>query len=413
MLNRIKRRYPTPMALLVVMLGACADDSKSPYDPMPGPDDVPANVVLWPDAPITLDWQDEARALVATHRLSTLAAGRIYAALSVAQNRAVEAVDAGADLTPAGREPGRPATEHSGRSQIEARRGAVAGASRRVLSFFFPGATAALEEMVARQAKAGSPQGHPHFQGGLVHGGIAGDRIIEHVKADGFTTPWTGTVPVGPGMWIPNALPPAGATLGGVKPYFMTSGSQFRSAAPPGLASPAFDADLAEVMTLAQNRTPADVAIVQYWDSPAGTHTPVGVWNDIAVGLVRRHGLDERKATEVFALLQAAMFDSLIGCWDAKYHHWLLRPTHADPAIPLALPLPNFPTYPSGHSCISATAGRVLTHFFPTAANELNGMVEEAGISRIVAGIHFRFDITAGNQLGYAIADLAIARGTP
>jgi len=107
------------------------------------------------------------------------------------------------------------------------------------------------------------------------------------------------------------------------------------------------------------------------------------------------------------------MFDALIGCWDAKYHYWTLRPSQANSAISLAFPLPNHPTYPSGHSCVSSTAGRVLTHFFPDRAAELVNSVNEAGFSRILAGIHFRFDLTAGSQLGNAVAVWAIARGAP
>jgi membrane-associated phospholipid phosphatase len=115
----------------------------------------------------------------------------------------------------------------------------------------------------------------------------------------------------------------------------------------------------------------------------------------------------------VFALMHAAMFDALIGCWEAKYHYWLLRPSQANPAIPLAIALPNFPAYPSGHSCASGAAGRVLTHFFPEHATELASQVSDAGLARIVAGIHYRFDVTTGAQLGKLVAEWAIPRGAP
>jgi hypothetical protein len=111
--------------------------------------------------------------------------------------------------------------------------------------------------------------------------------------------------------------------------------------------------------------------------------------------------------------MHAAMFDALIGCWDAKFHYWLLRPSQANPAVRIAFPVPNHPSYPSGHSCISASAGRVLAHFFPDRTSELNGFVNDAGLSRILAGIHYRFDITAGQNLGRAVADLALSRGAP
>ena len=59
---------------------------------------------------------------------------------------------------------------------------------------------------------------------------------------------------------------------------------------------------------------------------------------------------------------------------------------------------------------MSAAAGGVLTHFFPQKAGELNAKVMEAGMSRIHAGIHYRFDVTAGQQLGRNVAAWAIAR---
>lgn len=102
--------------------------------------------------------------------------------------------------------------------------------------------------------------------------------------------------------------------------------------------------------------------------------------------------------------------DALIGCWDAKYHYWTLRPTQADPSITLVFALPNHPSYPSGHSCSSAAAATVLAYLFPDRAAEVAGWVTDAGLSRMYAGIHYRFDITAGKNLGDAVAQWAIAR---
>jgi hypothetical protein len=83
---------------------------------------------------------------------------------------------------------------------------------------------------------------HPHFTSGVTAGRVAGDVMVEHLKNDKFTAPWTGTVPVGPGLWIPSSLPPGGGVLPGVTPYFLTSASQVRSAPPPAFGSAAFNA---------------------------------------------------------------------------------------------------------------------------------------------------------------------------
>ena len=390
------------LALAAVTPFACAQDTAAPAAQI-------ATVPPIPTGLISLEWQEQARNLVAANRLSPLAGGRVYAALGVAQHRAIKDVDVLLSADPA--EPGMGYAQ-GGRRQFEARRGAVAGASAQVLGFLFPAAASALDQKVIDQGAVGG-QTHPHFTSGVVAGRNAGNAMIGHLQTDGFSRPWTGPAPSGPGIWIPNSLPPAGGTLGQVTPYLMSSGSQFRPAPPPAFGSAAFNTDLNEVLTRTQNRTPVELALAIQWDYPAGTPTPLGYWNGVAAGYVGQSTMDERAATEVFSLMHSAMFDALIGCWDAKYYYWTLRPTQANSAISLAFALPNHPSYPSGHSCISAAAGRILENYFPDKSSELNAWVNDAGVSRIVAGIHYRFDVTAGQALGIAVANLALSRGTP
>jgi membrane-associated phospholipid phosphatase len=110
----------------------------------------------------------------------------------------------------------------------------------------------------------------------------------------------------------------------------------------------------------------------------------------------------------VFALMHAAQFDAQLTCFETKYHYFVIRPSQAEPAISLVFPNPNYPAYPSGHACISSAAAHVLKHFFPAHTAELTDLVTEAGLSRIYAGIHYRFDITASWVLGPAVAEWAI-----
>lgn len=365
--------------------------------------------------PSSVEWQARARSLVAANNMSPLAAARVYAALSVAQYQAVIGIhspDGGAEQwAPSGTDGGAA----GGRSMMEGHRGAVAGASAQVLKFFFAAATASLEQEVQRQGEVLSPSGtvHPAFTRGLAVGRAAGNQLVDRAMNDRFTTPWTGTVPTGPGKWVANGTP-AGATFGGVTPYFLTSGSQFRPAPPPAFGSPAFQIDLTEIRTLADNRTPAQSSSALAWDFPTGTFTPIGYWNQLATQYAIAHQLDEPAATRTFALTNAAMMDALIGCWEAKYYYWMLRPSQADPLITRTFGLPNHPSYPSGHSCASAAAAGVLASLFPDKKAELAGMVSDAGLSRMYAGIHYRFDITAGRDLGDAVARWVLARaGVP
>lgn len=394
------------LVMVVAMATSCSDPSTAPPSLSRGAMDGLAarKVSDLAAAPSSIGWQEQARALVAANNMSPLAATRVYAALSVAQYRAVLATPDSDqdDQLPAN------GVGAGGRSALEARRGAVAGASVRVLSFLFPAAAGALDLRAQGEGQAGPGNVHPQFERGLAIGRAAGDELVAHLTNDRFTAPWTGTVPVGPGMWVANG-PPAGATFGGVTPYVMTSGAQFRPPPPPAFGSAAFLTDLGEIRTLSDTRTPAQRAIALFWNFPTGTFTPPGYWNLTAANYVEAFGLNERAATRTFALMSAAMMDAMIGCWDAKYYYWTLRPSQADGMITLTFGLPNHPSYPSGHSCVSAAAATVLKELFPERGAELDGWVEEAGLSRMYAGIHYRFDITGGQNLGQAVARWAIA----
>ena len=399
MLTRI-----TMVPLLGFLASACAEQSTS-TEPARAVQAGTLRLVDGMDVtPLSLAWQEQGRTLVAANNLSPLAAARVYAALSVAQYRAVMAIgdpDVDGELSGSGVGAG-------GRQALEARRGAVAGASAAVLSFFFSAAATNLEARVAQQgASTPGNKTHPWFAQGLAIGRGEGAAVVERARNDHFTSPWTGTVPTGPGKWIANG-PPAGAALSGMTPYFLASASQFRPAEPPEFNSAAFLADLAEVKSLATNRTAAQQAIALFWNFTTGTMTPPGYWNTVAADYVRAYNLNERAATHTFALMHAAVMDAIIGCWDAKYYYWMIRPSQADAAIPLSFALPNHPSYPSGHSCASAAAGTVLGYLFPDRTADLDAQVAEAGFSRMLAGIHYRFDVTAGQGLGREVGRLAI-----
>lgn len=350
-----------------------------------------------PAAVVSLDWQKKAGDLVAAARMSPLAAGRTYAAVSVAQFRAVKAVDANAGIT--------------GDAVHPARLGALAAASVQVLSFLFPASADSLERSLAVLAEA-NRSNQQAFTRGVELGRAIGSDRVENLKADGFTKAWTGSAPTGAGMWTPVSSPPSGVTLGGATPYFLKSGNQFRPAAPPAFGTAAFTTDLNEVLQFSQNRTADQLALAKQWDYATGTTTPVGYWNNVAVGYIAQKGMDELAATRVLSLMQATVFDAQIACWDAKYTYWYIRPYQANTSISLVLAAPNHPSYPSGHSCVSASAARILANFFPEHAAELDKLVVDAGMSRVYAGIHYRFDITAGQKLGRDVAEWALAQGS-
>jgi membrane-associated phospholipid phosphatase len=377
---------------------ACSEENTGP-EPTAANSEVPGTL-----SRATFGWHEQARQLVGSRSFNPLAAGRVYAALAVAQYDAIDSSDdVGYDdgVMPAqGFGPG-------GRARFELERGAVAGASWLVLAFFFPEATVALEQRVESESKLLGSETHPQFQRGLGAGAQAASRMIARLRADHFTDPWTGTVPTGPGKWVNNG-PPAAPLLGQMTPYLLLSGNQFRAAAPPSFGSAAFLTGLNEVKTISATRTADQLASAVYWNLPNGTPTPPGYWNQLANELIATHRLDERAAAHVLALVGAAVMDSFIGCWDSKYTYWFIRPSQAESAITLPIGLPNHPSYPSGHSCSSSAASTVLAYFFAGESAQLLNKVTQAGLSRIYGGIHYRFDITAGETLGRSVAEWTI-----
>ena len=361
------------------------------------------------------EWQAIARNFVMQSTVSrnSAAATRVYAYLSMAQydavGRAEDAIGGNESETDPTLGDG---LGRGGRSRLETDRGAVAGASAAVLTYFDPAEAQLFEDKVQEQANAGPGQPHPDFVRGEAMGRQVGAEAIARAITDGFDQPWTGTVPVGPGLWFSNAKPPqppVNAQLPGMRPFFLRSADQFRPAPPPAFGSPAYLAALAEVRNISDTRTAEQVNIAMFWAKGAGTSTISGFWNVMATGWIDESGLREREATHVFALLDAAMMDAAIGCFDAKVTYWFIRPPQADPAIKLipAIGLPNHPSYPSAHSCFSGAAVETLSAFFPAKTDSLNAMVTEAGLARIYAGIHYRFDVETGAQLGRNVARFA------
>jgi hypothetical protein len=256
--------------------------------------------------------------------------------------------------------------------------------------------------------------GAPDVEAGLAAGRAAAKRVVERAATDRFNDPWTGQVPTGPGIWYSSTVPPAppgGAALGAARTFFLTSGAQFRPAPPPAYRSPAFDAALAEVRRVSDARTAAEDSLAKYWALPAGTYTVAGWWNREAGELATRRGFGERRAARLLATASMAAYDALIACNDAKYVHWLLRPTQADPGIRLAIALPNFPSYPSNTACISAAEAEVIGAAVPEERRRLRALADEAAVSRVYAGIHYRFDGDVGLALGRRVARAALRWG--
>jgi membrane-associated phospholipid phosphatase len=332
-----------------------------------------------------------------TTKPNPVAVFRAYAYLSLAQYRAVVAA------------------EKPPRRAHVSRQGAVAAASAVVLSALFPADAAFFQSQLQLQEneRAGSEQATSAFALGEDIGREVGAEIVELAATDRFNAVWTGTVPVGPGYWSSDLNPPQPPQLpllGQMRPFFMESGDQFRPGPPPAFGSPEFLAALAEVRQFSDTRTAEQLRIAQFWAMTTGTLVS-GFWNEETTKRIERYQWNERRAARALALVHMAAVDATISCYDAKYTYWLIRPYRADPAITTPIPHPNHPSYPSSHACGSSAAANVLAGLFPADAAQLVAMADEAGESRLYAGIHYRFDKNAGLRIGQQVAHLALRRG--
>ena len=332
-----------------------------------------------------------------TVKPNPVAAFRAYAYLSLAQYRAVVAAD------------GPPRRAHV------SRQGAVAAASAVVLSALFPADAAFFESQLQSQEgeRAGSEKAASAFAAGEEVGRAVGAEIVESARTDRFNAVWTGSVPVGPGFWSSDLTPPQPPQLpllGQMRPFLMSSGEQFRPGPPPAFGSPEFLAALQEVRQFSDTRTAEQLGIAQFWAMTTGSLVS-GFWNEETTKRIERYHLNERRAARALALVHMAAVDATIACYDAKYTYWMIRPYRADAAITTPIGRPNHPSYPSSHACSSGASANVLAGLFPADAAQLLAMADEAGESRLYAGIHYRFDKNAGLRIGEQVAALALSHG--
>ena len=213
--------------------------------------------------------------------------------------------------------------------------------------------------------------------------------------------------------WKSQEVPPRPPMLplfGNVRAWMMTPADivKERTGPPPSTSSALMARELAEVRRAVDHLTRDQLAIVYKWADGVSTPTPAGHWNFIAAPYISSAQFSEVRAARAFALLNMAMHDAAVACWSTKYAYSSPRPSQLDPGIRTVAGLPNFPSYTSGHSTFSAAAAEVLSYLFPGGAAYFDGQKEEAAISRLYAGIHYRSDIEAGMVHGKRIGGYTV-----
>jgi len=315
---------------------------------------------------------------------------------------------------------------------------AASAAAHQTLVSLFPSHTSSFDGLHAA-ILAGIPNG-PQKTNGIVWGEFVASQILAARANDGSNAIVQPPGGSGPGVWIPTPpafLPYLLPQWGFVVPFAMSSSSQFRPPGPPALDSQQYAADYEEVKqlgaTVGSTRTADQTEIALFWADGAGTETPPGHWNSIAQTIGATQGTTMEENARLFALINIAMADAAICSWDAKYAYHFWRPVTA---IAFAEPLlnwmsfivtPPFPDYTSGHSTFSAAAATVLPLFFgtedlpfTTGSDFLPGVfrsfstcqdaAEEAALSRIYGGIHFRSASEDGLEAGSGIGEWTATR---
>jgi hypothetical protein len=147
-----------------------------------------------------------------------------------------------------------------------------------------------------------------------------------------------------------------------------------------------------EVYDLLKNPSRENIRIVHFWADGVGTYTPPGHWNAIASEEFIGKNFSEVRWARNLALLNMSLMDAAIVCWDTKFTYFNPRPSQLDANIKCVTGVPNFPSYISGHSTFSGAAAKILGHILPEKAAQFSAMAQEASLSRMYGGIHYRSD---------------------
>jgi len=280
------------------------------------------------------------------------------------------------------------------------------------------------------------------------------EQILKYSSEDGFVrlsglrrfTPLSGDEywqPTAPGFI--SAIEPHWHTL---RTFILDSSSQFAPPPPNKYSSDTssvFYRGLKEVHSLGEKLSKQQTDIAMFWDcNPFALNqighlefgvkkiSPGGHWIGITGIACKKQNLDLSKTAYAHALVSIGLADAFVSCWNNKYKYNRVRPETAIRKLldrnwtPL-LQTPPFPEYTSGHSVISTTASILLTHLFgphfsftddtekefglsSRRFNSFSAASQEAAISRLYGGIHFRDAIENGAKEGEQIGNFIITR---
>jgi hypothetical protein len=373
---------------------------------------------------VIMDWNAKADALAVEKQLLNASNARGQAMLHIAMFEAVNAIDRRYT----------PYKLNLTADKTTSREAAAAAAAYDVLLALHPDKKADLDAALAGSL-AGIAENEAKSKG-IELGKQAAAGIIALRANDGSNTPEDYRPATTAGVYVPTTIP-IESTSSKIKPFAMTSASQFRAAPPPALASETWTRDLNEIREIGSSasasRSAEQTTIARFW-----FFTGPRTYNTIVRQIAANRKMDLVDCARLYALTSIAGADAFIAVFEAKYTYNLWRPVTAirnadltsNPATPREAswqPLgvtPMHPEYPCAH-CITASAvSTVLQHVVgnevgeitltsPTAAGvtrkwtRLQDYSDEVSSARIYAGFHYRFSTEAGKDMGKKIGGLA------
>jgi PAP2 superfamily len=330
----------------------------------------------------------------------------------------------------------------TGVSRFASQDAAANAAAHEVLVTLYPTFQTTLDAQL-QQLLAQIPDGADKAEGVSI-GQTVADRILALRSNDGSANAPAlfvfGTAP-GDYQSTPPNFPkqPQFTSWSQVAPFALERANQFRPGPPPALTSDTYSEVFNEVKSLGiagSTTATADQALTgRFWNGAIQNY-----WNEIAQTAAMAHNLTTAENARLFAVLNVTFADDVIAFYDAKYTYNFWRPVTAireaaTDGNPKTLPDPNWlpevgnttpdPAYPGAHAVISASGASVLISFlrgnhfdFSVTSEVLPGVersftnfsaaAEEATLSRIFGGVHFRSDLTTGQRLGREVADFVV-----
>lgn len=321
----------------------------------------------------------------------------------------------------------------------------VNAAMAEINRLFFPNANAADKAAIDSLEKAFTEdflatQQSPILGTSANYGKLVAAAVFNWAETDGHKNANASyTAPTGPGLWVPTApafASPATPYWGNNRPIIAGSTSNTLPAAPPVYSTEPgsnFYKMVKQVYDASQTLTDDQKAMAIFWRDIPGVSSP-GHWLSILQQAVRKTNARLDKAALAYAMTGTAINDALISCWKAKYQYNMVRPiTYVRDVMGYStwntyIGTPPHPEYPSAHSSLSGAGAEVLEEMFgnigaitdhtydymglaPRTYSSFMAIANEAGQSRLYAGIHYQPSIDAGLAQGRKVTSNIFSAG--